>query len=83
LNTYSFKVVSDSAKLWLTAFSVKKQEKTQGIDTETATKDRYTANKKQKRQNYLTLGRVTSNTSAFLLTPLALKKSPFLFYLKK
>jgi hypothetical protein len=43
-----------------------KEEKTQGISTETKPKDSYNTNKKQTRQNYLTLGRVTANTPASL-----------------
>jgi hypothetical protein len=38
-----------------------KEEKTQGIDTETTAKVGQTPVKKQKKQNYLTLRQVTTN----------------------
>jgi len=41
-----------------------KEEKTQGIDAETTIKDSYNTTEQQATQNYLTLGRVTSNTPA-------------------
>jgi hypothetical protein len=41
-----------------------KEEKTQGIDADTTIKDSHNTTEPQERQNYLTLGRVTSNTPA-------------------